>query len=148
MQWTAPTTGIAMYRIMARIAARQCLFLAISGHAEGSDGVSALPPIADIESARTHRTQKAEIECPLYPRKRTSSAQERFGLKKPTSDVRFLSPNVCRATSGCFQGISGRLRPALRFENSDSAMATVDNLGVRSIASYLRKPPLYSAGSK
>ncbi len=27
-------------------------------------------------------------ERPLYPRKRTSSAQERFGLKKRTSNVR------------------------------------------------------------
>ncbi len=28
----------------------------------------------------------------LYPRKRTSPAQERFGVKKRTLNVRFLSP--------------------------------------------------------
>ena len=38
---------------------------------------------------------RGPTESPLYPRKRTSSAQERFGLKKPTSDVR-LAPESGR----------------------------------------------------
>ncbi len=51
--------------------------------------MSALPPKADIVGARTLRTQKADIQCPLYPRKQTLVAQERFGFKKQTSNVRF-----------------------------------------------------------
>jgi hypothetical protein len=49
----------------------ECLLLAISGLFSVAPGMSALPPIADIESARTHRTQKADIECPLNTRKQT-----------------------------------------------------------------------------
>ncbi len=55
------------------------------------------------------------LKGPLYPRKRTSSAQERFGLKKPTSDVR-LAPEsrqvperTCdRPLSGHDPGAAGR----------------------------------------
>jgi hypothetical protein len=37
-------------------------------------------------------------------------------------DVCFSSPNACRATNVCFQGISGSLEAGLDiFENSDSA---------------------------
>ncbi len=61
--------------------------LAISGHTAGSSRTSALPPIADIGGARTLRIQKADIGCPLSPRKRTSGRRSRADCGPMTERV-------------------------------------------------------------
>ena len=65
----------------------ECPLLAISGHPEGEARTSALPPIADIGGARTLRIQKADIGCPLSPRKRTSGRRSRADCGPMTERV-------------------------------------------------------------
>jgi hypothetical protein len=59
------------WRIHAVGMAVECPLVAKSGLFRAVRRTSAIPPKADITAGELRRSPKADIQCPLYPRKQT-----------------------------------------------------------------------------